>query len=323
VTRRSEGALQVSVVIPHAGDTTHLERCLDSLVSERICEVLVVTPETASASLALVERHPRARAVQVPRLLSFARATNLGASMANGDLLLLLNDDTVVQDGAIERLAGAFGAQSELGAAGPLLLNSDGSRQPSVYSDPSWRALGELILRPLFQRGPLVRSARFPYATAPDSDRPDVWLSGAALMVRRDLFADVGALDEGYPHGIEDAVLCRAIRDRGRRLEFVEAARVVHEGSVSSYRSKSGAAQVAKALMGGTTGWVRYWRARGAGRGSTAALRAAFLLFGVSRVAAYAVAGIVPGPGAERHRARRAAYARYVRLMLSRGATTP
>ena len=310
------------MVIPHAGDTTHLERCLDSLVSDRICEVLVVTPEAASASLPLVERHPRARAVPVPHLLTFARATNLGASMANGELLLLLNDDTVVQNGAIEQLADAFAAQSELGAAGPLLLNSDGTRQPSVYSDPSWRALAELILQPLFRRGPLVRSARFPYATAPAAERADVWLSGAALMVRRDLFVDVGALDEGYPHGIEDAVLCRAIRDRGRHLELVEAARIVHERSVSSYRSKGGTDHVARALIGGTTGWVRYWRARGAGRGSTALLRAAFLLFGVSRVAAYSIAGMLPGPERDRHRGRRDAYARYVRLMLSRGTTS-
>jgi len=317
------GAPEVSVLIPHAGNTTRLERCLDSLRSDRLREVLVVLPGTARHSLALVERHPRGRPVVVPRLLSFARATNLAASMATGELLFLLNDDTVVQDGAIDRLADEFVEQPDLGAAGPLLLNLDGTLQPSVYSDPSWRTLLELILQPLFRRGPLARRARFPHTRPPMLSGEPIWLSGAALMVRRHEFEEIGALDEGYPHGIEDAALCRAIRNRGHRLALVDDARIVHEHGVSSYRSRAGSEQVARALVGGTTGWIHYWRANGAGPASTALIRTAFVFFGLTRLAVYSIGSVLPGRQRARRLHKRDAYAAYMRRMLSRSTREP
>ena len=251
-------------MIPHAGDAALLERCLESLGDDRVREVLVVVAEQATESLDVAQRHPEAQAVRVPTLLSFARATNLAAKRATGELLFLLNDDTAVEEGAIDRLAEALDAEPRLGAVGALLLNPDGTPQPSVYADPSWRTVGELFLSPLFRRPPLARLARFPYATPPGRETAAVWLSGAALMTRRRLFEEVGGLDEGYPHGVEDAAMCRAIRSRGRALALVEDARIVHDLGRSSYRSERSSQQVSKALVGGSAGWMRYWDEQGA-----------------------------------------------------------
>jgi GT2 family glycosyltransferase len=308
----------VSVVIPHAGDADLLERCLASLTSDRIREVIVVVPEQASASLHVLERHPRARTICVPRLLSFARATNLGARFATSGLLLMLNDDAAVEGKAIERIADTFDEQPRHGALGAFLVNPDGSPQPSVYTYPSWRALGELMLGPLFRGPPLHRFARFPYTRPPQDDNSDFWLSGAALMVRRELFAEVGGLDEAYPHGVEDALLCRAIRSRGYGLAVVEDARVLHDAGMSGYRSRASSEQVSRALVGGATGWIRYWETNGAGSLSRLLLRIALLLFGFTRLVVYSIGSVLPGPHRSRQRVQRNAYAVYMRSLLSR-----
>jgi GT2 family glycosyltransferase len=290
------------------------------LTSERLREVLVVVPEQASESIAMVERRSGSRAVRVPSLLSFARATNLGARVATGDLLFMLNDDAAVEEGTIERLADALDAEPGLGGVGGLLVNPDGTPQPSVFAYPSWRTLVEVILQPAFRRAPLDRFAQYPYSRPPAATGDGFWLSGAALMIRRSLFAEVGGLDERYPHGVEDAVLCRAIRDRGYSIKVVPDARVVHEGGSSSYRSSEASERVATALIGGATGWIRYWESSGAGPPSRIALRAALLVFGASRLVVYSIGSLVPGPARNRRRFQRDAYVGYLRGMLSRRA---
>ena len=309
----------VSVVIPHARATSRLQRCVASLSSDRILEILVVLPESAAKSVQMLERHENVRAVQTPTLVSFASATNLGASVATGEILMLLNDDTIVQAGAIEQMADALISEPEVGIAGALLLNTDGSVQPSMYVDPSWRAVVEVVAQPLFRRWPLRRYANFPYLEMPKPTPQNAWLSGAALMISRQLYQEVGGLDEGYPHGIEDAALCRAVRERGRQVVIVTDARIVHEGGVSGFRTENDSDQVAAALVKGTEGWIRYWRAyRNGGWGSILALRAAFFFFGVSRLAVFVImAAAIRGRRGEAHRVRRNAYRRYVHLMLA------
>ena len=274
----------------------------------------MVVPRAAADSQAL-DDHPRAEGLSTPALLSFAQATNLGASRARGDLLLLLNDDTVVQEGAIERLVATLEADPGLGAVGPLLLNPDGSVQPSVFDDPSWRTMAELILQPLFKRGPLARHARFPSPRPPDPVTNDSWLSGAALMIRRALYEAVGALDEGYSHGIEDAALCRKVRERGFRIALQREARVVHEGGVSGFRAND-RDRLCRVLLGATSGWIRYWVTHRR-RAEAPLVRAAFVAFGLSRLVAFALAGIVPGERSVTNRLKRDAYRQYVRVMLS------
>ena len=250
-------------------------------------------------------------------MLTFARATNLGASRATGTFLFLLNDDAAVEGRAVERLAQAFAAEPGMGAVGGYLVNPDGSPQPSAYAYPSWRALAELILRPVFRFPPLGRLARYPYPRPPAREGAEFWLSGAALMVRRKLFEEVGGLDDGYPHGVEDAVLCRAMRERGYSVAVVPDARILHGGGTSGYWSRVSSERVSKALIGGAAGWLRYWEVNGAGRLSRTALRLALLLFGLSRLVAYAIGSLVPGPWHERQRFRRDAYLGYMRWILS------
>ena len=75
------------------------------------------------------------------------------------------------------------------------------------------------------------------------------------------------------------------------------------------------------ALVGGSEGWIRYWKTSGAGFMSVSALRAVLVIFGLSRVVAYSIGSAVPGPWRARQRFQRDAYVGYVRSMLRRRAS--
>jgi GT2 family glycosyltransferase len=281
-------------------------------------------PRKAKDSMEILSTHPLGKAVLTGQQTTFSRGTNIGAAQASGEILLLLNDDTVVEGDSVGRLAVALGRQPELGVVGPTLLNPDGSLQPSLYADPSWRTVAELIIGPLLVRS-LESHRRFPFPNNSPAGVEDVWISGAALMIRRELFEQLGGLDEGYSHGIEDAALCRRVREQGLKIRLVGDAHILHEGGASGFRNRLDSNLVASALFRGAQGWLRYWHVeRTAGRWSKLALRSAFVVFGVSRLIAIELfLRARSDSGAGTDLVRRDAYRTFLRLLLSRAPRQP
>lgn len=156
-----------------------------------------------------------------PRNLGYAGANNLGAALARGRMLLLLNSDVVPdRPGWLARLAAAASARGA-GAAGPKLLFDDGSIQHAgLYfaRDPD----GVWYNRH-YHKG-------FPRAYAPACRAREVpAVTGAALMVKRSLFDSVGGLTEDYIVGdYEDSDLCLKLRAFGARIRYEPAAELWH-----------------------------------------------------------------------------------------------
>jgi GT2 family glycosyltransferase len=265
-------------------------------------------PRACGSSAALVEAESGARAVLTPSLLTFARAVNLAAREASGDLLMILNDDTRVEPGAIERLATALRERETAEIVGPRLVNTDGSAQLSVYADPSWRMAVELFLAPIVHSRFLRSFSRYPYAREFDRVPAGCWLSGAALMISAAVYEEVGGLDETFLHGLEDTTLCQAVHARGAEIRLVAEAVVVHEGGASGFRNPDQVHGTALSLARGAGGWIHYWRAvRGRSRLETLALRLAFGAYALSRVGWHsgrALLGTPAGRPEARHRAR-------------------
>ncbi len=306
----------VSVLIPHAGRCRLLEGCLESLEGQHVEEVLVVVPDWAAESIAAVRRSG-ARAIVTPTLLSFAQASNLAAGYARAERLMLLNDDTVVAPGAIELLSAALDLPGVV-LAGPCLLNVDLTYQPSVYADPSWRSLTELVMRPMMSRRVIHRWAQFPYPGIPDSMSDGRWLKGAALIVCAEMFRAVGGFDERFPHGVEDAALALAVRARGGGIALVAEAMIVHAGGASGFRNASDVKPVVLAPINLFEGWLHYWQAyRGATTREIIALRGMFLALAASRAVAFKWLGLLElsGPSNGR-RVRGDAYMRLLKHVM-------
>jgi GT2 family glycosyltransferase len=229
VSTPSPPALAVVVVSFHSRET--LGACLDSLAGhvEIPLEIVVVDNASEDGSADAAREHPaRPRVLASPTNVGFARACNRGAGATTAPLILFLNPDAEVTPGAVETLVAAVESSPDVGVAGPLTRDPDGTVQVSTGPD--------LTLGAERRQRRLVRGVRRrePRAVAEAAARharerePD-WVSGACLLARRKAFEAVGGFDEAFFLYEEDADLCRRIRQAGWRVLFTPAAAVRHQ----------------------------------------------------------------------------------------------
>src|SRR5262245_20301250 len=256
----------VSVCVVNWNCRAELRRCLASLTPRRQrvrLEVIVVDNGSTDGAADMVERDfPRVRLVRNRDNAGFARACNQAADVARGRYLFFLNNDTVVPREAIARLVAFARANPDAGLVGPRLRDGRGRVQCSARQRPTVAAL---LHRVTFLRWTgLFRAAYRRYRgrdVDPEMTGPVEVLMGAALLMPRRIYREVGGWDEGYTFGGEDIDLCARV---GRRHEVVyhPAVEVLHLGRVSSRRHTGFA--TAMTLVGitrslrrtGTPGWA-------------------------------------------------------------------
>jgi N-acetylglucosaminyl-diphospho-decaprenol L-rhamnosyltransferase len=224
----------VSIVIVNWNGGELLARCLDSLRprGELAAEVIVIDNASSDGSAALgTWPGGEIQLILNGENVGFARACNQGIRRGGGRYVLLLNPDARLVAGALEALVAFMDAHPEAGAAGPTLLNPDGSLQPSGGQLPGLRRL--LAIHPL-----LVRALRVPDDRLRRRDFGHVAAveeaSGACLIVRRAAVDAVGLLDERFFLYYEDVDWCRRLGEHGWKIYYVPQARVVHH-----WRSKT------------------------------------------------------------------------------------
>jgi GT2 family glycosyltransferase len=229
----------LAIVIVSYNVWPDLERCLRSLAAHppaRPTTTVVVDNASADGTLDAVRRDfPAVRAIDAGGNLGFARANNLGIRATASDLVLLLNPDTVVEEGQIDQLVTGLQSDPGAAAAGPRLVDAAG--RPELSFGPPLSPWGEFRQRRLMralERGEPWALARVDRLTTAPGPRD--WVSGACLLAWRADLDAVGLFDERYFLYTEDVDLCAAFQARGRRVIFVPAATVRH------LRGRSGAA---------------------------------------------------------------------------------
>ena len=211
----------LSIVIVSFNARGDLERCLDSLrVSPPSAthEIFVVDNGSTDGSVEAARGRAGITVIENGANLGFSRANNIGIRTSTGTNILLLNSDTIVPAGAIDRLLGELDRDEDVAVVGPRLIDGSGRAELSF---------GRMI-------GPLneLRQKRLARSRAVESltrrrQYPD-WVTGACLLVRRRDAEAVGGLDERYFMYTEDVDFCAAIRARGRRILFAPEIEVVH-----------------------------------------------------------------------------------------------
>lgn len=223
----------VSVVIVNWNTRALLQACLRSLPCEAEglqLEVIVVDNGSTDDSAAMVEAEfPQVRLIRNADNVGFVRANNQGLATASGEFLFMLNSDTEVRPGAIERLVEVVGSDRAIGAAGPRLLNSDGTVQESFGPFPS--AVFRLFPS-RFESGYRHRIEQRAQDGTADVD----WLAGAAVMTRREVLERVGPLDERYYMWYDDLDWAQKLRQAGYQRVFAPDAVIVHHGRQTGRR---------------------------------------------------------------------------------------
>jgi N-acetylglucosaminyl-diphospho-decaprenol L-rhamnosyltransferase len=223
---------KVSVVVVSYNVRSHLERSLIAL-SDEPHEVIVVDSASTDGSAQLVrERFPGVRLIELARNEGYGSAANVGLSASRGDYFLVMNADARPLAAGIAQLVAYADSHPRIGIAGPRLLNTDGSLQPSVRGFPTlWRLATEyFFLRWLAPRSRLLNAfygANFDYRISGDAE----FLVGAALLLRRHAIEEVGAFDPAFN---EEVDLCYRMRQEGWRVAFFPGAEFVHDGGAST-----------------------------------------------------------------------------------------
>ena len=228
----------LSVIIVNWNVRDLLRRCLHSiLASLPACqlEIIVVDNGSTDGSPEMVRTEfPQVHLLANPDNRGFTAANNQGLAVARGRYVLLLNPDTEVVGDALETLVAFADAHPDVGVVGPQLLNPDGTVQSSRRRFPTLATalLESTWLQPYAPRRLL---ARYYVLDRPDDEVQDVdWVTGAALMARREAVEQVGPLDEGFFMYSEELDWCRRFRAAGWRVVYLPTARVIHHEGKSS-----------------------------------------------------------------------------------------
>jgi GT2 family glycosyltransferase len=210
----------MSIVIVSFNARADLMACLLSLKKNPPSmdhEITVVDNASSDGSADAVRTLPGVRVIEMGRNAGFAAANNAGIRESRGDLLLLLNSDTLVPPGALNRLVARLRATPVAAIAGPRLVDAHG--QPELSFGPMISPLAEL--RQKHRSVEWIREAT-------TRERFVDWVSGACLLVYRAEAEAVGLLDERFFLYTEDVDFCHAVRMLGRNVLFTPEAQITH-----------------------------------------------------------------------------------------------
>jgi len=230
----------VSIIIPTKDGLEVLEPCISTLLEKtgyRNFEVIVVDnnsskPETLEYFDRIQRDDPRVRVVKYQKPYNYSAINNMAAGLAQGDYLVLLNNDTaVIKEDWLDRML-SLGQREDVGVVGARLLHPDTTIQHA----------GVVV--------GMTGSADHPH-TGAGAESPGYMgqnltvrgtsaVTAACLLIRKDLYFSVGALDEeDFAVLFNDVDLCLKVREKGLRVVYTPYAVLMHHGSFSLKKKKA------------------------------------------------------------------------------------
>jgi GT2 family glycosyltransferase len=231
-------SLDLSVVIVNWNVCDLLQRCVESVLSSQrsiTTEIIVVDNASTDGSVGMLRAEfPQTILIRNPENRGFPAANNQGIAAAQGRYVLLLNPDTEVLADALDTLVQYMDAHPDVGLVGPQLLYPDGQVQSSRRRYPT---LATLFFESTWLESLAPRSLlrRYYVLDQPDDAVLDVdWVTGAAMLARREVIQQVGGMDERFFMYSEELDWCRRIKAAGWRVVYHPAVRITHYEGKSS-----------------------------------------------------------------------------------------
>jgi len=230
--------MKLSIVIICWNDWKVIENCLRSIVerTHKIeYEVIVSDNGSADGSAEKIRaQFPGVRVVENRANLGFAKGNNAGIGEARGEYVLILNPDTIIHEGSLDRWVEFGDRHPEAGAFGCRVHNPDGTYQRSARPFPTisrslvsafgLRFLGHIKHPALYDEYEWWKG---------DTEREVDWQSGCCVMLRGDLLKKLGGFDEQFFYQYEEVDLCRRVWNAGFRIRFTPEVSITHLGGQS------------------------------------------------------------------------------------------
>ncbi len=221
---------ELSIIIVDYNSDQYLLACLNSIISNSKLdfEVIIIDNNSTKDHTKEYEKvDKRIKAIRLDKNLGFGGANNLGARKAEGEYLLLLNPDTIVPDNSIDKMLHFITSHTEVGALTCLLGPDKDSLQKSFLG--RFQSLSGLTIRR--HNHPRI-----------DPDKEFVYtdiVTGAALMIKKEIFDKIDGFDERFFMYLEDDDLCKRLVDAGYKNAVLNTAKIIHlEGKSSTDKDK-------------------------------------------------------------------------------------
>jgi GT2 family glycosyltransferase len=233
--------MKLSVVIICWNDLRVIRDCLRSIYQGTHAidfEVIISDNNSIDGSVEFIRKnYPAAHVVENGVNLGFARGNNAGIQVAQGEYVLILNPDTIIHDGSLDKLVAFADRHPEAGAFGCKVQNADGTYQVSARLFPTiWRYwVSALYLKPFASVCPLFTYEQYPRWYG-DTERVVDWQSGCCVMFRGGLLKQLGGFDEQFFYHFEEVDLCRRVWNAGFPILFTPEAAITHLGGTSVNR---------------------------------------------------------------------------------------
>ena len=228
--------MKLSIVIPTYNAHEWIEQCLDSIrLHHPACdyEVVVVDDKSTDDTLAIVrEKFPDVRLFANEKNVGFGKTVNVGLRETRSQYVLVLNNDTWMHEGALDALVNFLDTHADTGIVGPKVLNGNGAIQQQCrrrIPTPMAALLYFTGIAKMFPKNPKV--AGYLMTAADENATTEVdSVSGACLMVRRDVLDKIQGFDPDYFLYGEDMDFCWRTKLAGWKVIYFPGAIITHFG---------------------------------------------------------------------------------------------
>ena len=236
--------MDLSIIIVNWNSKDYLRECINSILSttqEINYEIVVIDNASFDGCDEMLQQYyPKVQFIQSERNLGFSKANNAAVKISCGRSLLFLNPDTKLEGSAVNTLYYQLNSLPNAGVVGAKLLNSDRSIQTScIRTFPTIinQFLDSELLHSLWPQSALWGNAPL-FITNTGPMEVDS-ISGACMMVKREVFDEVGLFSEDYFMFAEDTDLCYKIKQAGYKNYYIPSATVYHFGGGSTQKTQS------------------------------------------------------------------------------------
>lgn len=239
ITHPAETA-ELALVVINFDSGDHLRSCLSHLLPAaggvKVQVIVVDNASTDGSADGAEEALPGTEVLQNRVNQGYGRACNLGFKSTSAPFVCFLNPDIVPEPDSLAAMLQGIVDRPEVGVLGPRLMNPDGSTYPSCRVVPKMGvAIGHAVFGLFSDNNRFSRAYKLidvDHAAAREVD----WVSGAAMVVRREAFDQIGGFDEGFFMYVEDLDLCSRLRGAGWKSFYDPSSQMLHHVAGSSRR---------------------------------------------------------------------------------------
>ena len=214
--------MKVSIIIPNYNGGQFLINCLKSIYTLHPSyppEVIIVDNASIDGSQTKAKKKfPQIKLIQFQKNQGFSKAVNKGIRKAKGDFIFILNNDTLLEKGCLKELVKTFEKDNKIGIVGGKIINPKGK-----FDLPGFK------LNPYL--GFMIYDSK-----NRNQEREIDWVSGSAMMVKKEVFEKIGLLDEKFFFYFEDTDFCLRAKRAGFKIYYQPKAKIIHLGGVSSQK---------------------------------------------------------------------------------------